>query len=263
MAVESGPMDTPADDGKRPEGQDFNTAFGVRLREVRNRKGWTMSRLAQEMERSGWRPYRSMNVKRTEEGRAVRLDEALALARALGTSLDDLAGIESSQIKLEMKTEEKRNTLVNVSEELSRWLGLYFSAAMDADGWAYAIIGSEDLGASLVSQLHSLIGMLNGDEMVEIFLRAFDEPMEGAEFAARDLQFLSMLFKQLEQREISGDLDLLASVGIRYSNEVAGNLLETEIWDAFRCAHRDPARWWEARRLAEAYLDGCASASEI
>lgn len=67
--------------------------FGYNLRRLRESSGWSQSELARRMKAAGWDKYNQMAVSRTEEGsRAVRLDEAVALAGVFGRGLNDLLG---------------------------------------------------------------------------------------------------------------------------------------------------------------------------
>ncbi|MFW6186523.1 MAG: helix-turn-helix domain-containing protein [Actinomycetota bacterium] len=63
--------------------------FGRNMRAHRERRGWSQSELARQMANAGWPKYSQVAVSRTEDGtRMVRLDEALALSRILGTTVD-------------------------------------------------------------------------------------------------------------------------------------------------------------------------------
>lgn len=65
--------------------------FGANLRRFREAFGWSQSELARQMQEAGWSKYSQVAVSRTEEGsRAVRLDEAISLARLFNRKLQDL-----------------------------------------------------------------------------------------------------------------------------------------------------------------------------
>lgn len=65
--------------------------FGRNLRKHREALGWSQSELARKMQDAGWPKYSQVAVSRTEEGtRAVRLDEAFALAAVVGKQVSDL-----------------------------------------------------------------------------------------------------------------------------------------------------------------------------
>lgn len=65
--------------------------FGANLRRFREAYGWSQSELARQMQEAGWPKYSQVAVSRTEEGsRAVRLDEAISLARLFNRKLQDL-----------------------------------------------------------------------------------------------------------------------------------------------------------------------------
>lgn len=68
---------------------DLPHVFGENQRRRRFEKGWSQSELARQMQEYGWKKYSQVAVSRTEDGeRMVRLDEGLALASVLGTTLD-------------------------------------------------------------------------------------------------------------------------------------------------------------------------------
>jgi len=68
--------------------------FGERLRRLRENRGWTLQELASRAEV----PYET--IYRTEKGLHAepRLSVAVKLARALGVSLDVLAGVYEEQV---------------------------------------------------------------------------------------------------------------------------------------------------------------------
>ncbi|UXN30696.1 helix-turn-helix transcriptional regulator [Glutamicibacter sp. M10] len=68
---------------------DLPHVFGENQRRRRYEKGWSQSELARRMQDYGWTKYSQVAVSRTEDGeRMVRLDEGLALASVLETTLD-------------------------------------------------------------------------------------------------------------------------------------------------------------------------------
>lgn len=65
--------------------------FGANQRRFREAYGWSQSELARRMVEAGWPKYSQVAVSRTEEGaRAVRLDEAVAIAQLFNRKLQDL-----------------------------------------------------------------------------------------------------------------------------------------------------------------------------
>lgn len=65
--------------------------FGSNQRRFREAFGWSQSELARRMIEAGWPKYSQVAVSRTEEGtRAVRLDEAVAIAALFNRKLQDL-----------------------------------------------------------------------------------------------------------------------------------------------------------------------------
>jgi transcriptional regulator with XRE-family HTH domain len=75
-------------DGK----QDPTAArFAANVKARRELRGWSQRQLAERMADLGHRSFRQQTVAEIEQGgRAVKLDEALALSRALGISVDNL-----------------------------------------------------------------------------------------------------------------------------------------------------------------------------
>jgi len=85
--------------------------FGKSVKRVRERKEWSQSELARRMQEAGWPKYSQVAISRTEEGtRAVRLDEALGLARVLNVHLDDLMVVGSEELDLQESIEGYLNT---------------------------------------------------------------------------------------------------------------------------------------------------------
>lgn len=65
--------------------------FGGNMKRLREMKGWSQSELARQMNEHGWPKYSQVAVSRTEDGsRIVRLDEALAIANLLDTTVNHL-----------------------------------------------------------------------------------------------------------------------------------------------------------------------------
>lgn len=85
--------------------------FGKSVKRVRERREWSQSELARRMQEAGWPKYSQVAISRTEEGsRAVRLDEALGLARVLGVQLEDLMVVGSEELDLQESIEGYLNT---------------------------------------------------------------------------------------------------------------------------------------------------------
>jgi len=65
--------------------------FAVNMRRRRELRGWSQRQLAQELVDLGHSTFRQQTVAEIEAGlRQVKLDEALALSRALGLSVENL-----------------------------------------------------------------------------------------------------------------------------------------------------------------------------
>lgn len=80
---------------------DVAQVFGANVRRIRERRGWSQSELARHMKDFGWEKYSQVAVSRTEEGsRAVRLDEAMALATVLLVELKDLLVLDETVTEL-------------------------------------------------------------------------------------------------------------------------------------------------------------------
>lgn len=87
------------------EQQTTAAMFGASVKRARERRGWSQSELARQMQDAGWPKYSQVAVSRTEEGtRAVRLDEALGMASVLHVQLEDLLvlGQEERDLKQSM-----------------------------------------------------------------------------------------------------------------------------------------------------------------
>jgi transcriptional regulator with XRE-family HTH domain len=75
------------------EGKQDPTAarFAANVRARRELRGWSQRQLAEAMSALGYRNFRQQTLAEVEAGsRAVKLDEALALSRALGITVDNL-----------------------------------------------------------------------------------------------------------------------------------------------------------------------------
>jgi transcriptional regulator with XRE-family HTH domain len=75
---------------KKPPAKTPGEVFAAELRHIRNVHGWSQERLSEEMDRVGYPMERSTIAKIETRKRPVSLEEALALAVALGVSLKAL-----------------------------------------------------------------------------------------------------------------------------------------------------------------------------
>lgn len=83
--------------------------FGSSLRHIREKRGWSQSELARQMQQAGWEKYSQVSVSRTEDGsRMVRLDEALAIANVLRCQVGDL--LQSDQTSRDLQEGIARHT---------------------------------------------------------------------------------------------------------------------------------------------------------
>ena len=74
------------------------TRFAESVQEMRERRGWSQGELARRMVDAGWPNYSQMTVSRTEKReRPIRLSEARALARILGSDVDRMVGHRSPE----------------------------------------------------------------------------------------------------------------------------------------------------------------------
>lgn len=93
--------------------------IGKNIEKAREQKGWSQNELARQMVATGWGTYSSTFVSRTERGNRVpKIDEMIALAEVLGTSLDSLAfGDKSDQLEAQTRTSIVK--LSNIFEQLA------------------------------------------------------------------------------------------------------------------------------------------------
>lgn len=84
---------------------DRKKIIGERLREYRERRGWTRADLVRELlGRPGLEGYNAMKVKRTEEGlRALQLDEALELAALFDVPVESFAASSPADRKSQLQ----------------------------------------------------------------------------------------------------------------------------------------------------------------
>lgn len=90
-----------ADDYQADFPDEAEQRFAANLRALRERRGISQARLAQEMLAQDW-PWRQQTVARVENGqRMIRFGEAIALASILGVSLDRFTRPVSEVIEVE------------------------------------------------------------------------------------------------------------------------------------------------------------------
>lgn len=90
-----------ADDYQPDFPDEAEQRFAANLRALRERRGISQARLAQEMLARDW-PWRQQTVARVENGqRMIRFGEAIALASILGVSLDRFTRPVSEVIEVE------------------------------------------------------------------------------------------------------------------------------------------------------------------
>lgn len=74
----------------------WEATFVRELKRAREAIGWSQSELAKRAAQAGLKGFHQPTIQRIEAGaRPLRLNEALALARLVGRSLDDMIAVES------------------------------------------------------------------------------------------------------------------------------------------------------------------------
>lgn len=109
---------------------DRKKIIGDRLREYRERRGWTRADLVRELlGRPGLEGYNAMKVKRTEEGlRALQLDEALELAALFDVPVESFASSSPADRKSQLQAMRLANLKDYVDgakggrKQVKRWL---------------------------------------------------------------------------------------------------------------------------------------------
>ena len=98
------------------EAPTIGKTFGARLGELRSARGWSQRQLVEELERAGFTKLDRTAIARIEtNGRKVSVDEAVALAVALGVSPFALLLPTSGNVRL-------TDTRVEPVEVVSAWL---------------------------------------------------------------------------------------------------------------------------------------------
>lgn len=108
-------------------GPTVGEVFGANLRQAREKRGWSQSELARRMrDESSWKKYSQMGVSRTEDNlRAVRLDEAVALANVLGCPIEDLLRGEPMRrelVRVDLSTQLLRDDWEAAGEKMGHFL---------------------------------------------------------------------------------------------------------------------------------------------
>ena len=107
--------------------------FGENLRLRRIQRGWSQSEVARRMQSSGWPKYSQVAVNRTEEGtRAVRLDEAVALADLLDVSLVEMTTPASSKSGLVLELRRQAKIVVEAAKKLNSAAQYYEESRREA-----------------------------------------------------------------------------------------------------------------------------------
>ncbi len=109
---------------------DRKKIIGERLREYRERRGWTRADLVRELSgRPGLEGYNAMKVKRTEEGlRALQLDEALELSALFDVPVESFAASSPVDRKSQLQAVRLSNLkdyvdgAQNGRKQVKKWL---------------------------------------------------------------------------------------------------------------------------------------------
>lgn len=100
----------------------METHFRKRLKDERDRRGWSQEELARRLGERGVAVHASTIAKIETNARAVRLDEAAAIAELFGLSLDALLGrkvVEDDQDHAMSVVAEEAERLISVLSQIS------------------------------------------------------------------------------------------------------------------------------------------------
>lgn len=114
--------------------QKLSKVFGDNMRYLRLVRGWSQSEMARQMQGvPGWEKYSQVAVSRTEDGeRIVRLDEGIAIARVLETTLDRMTLPRESHVAWIQELEKQGQLVVDAAKKLSDAARSYEDARSEA-----------------------------------------------------------------------------------------------------------------------------------
>lgn len=112
---------------------DLPNVFGENQRRLRIEKDWSQSELARQMQEYGWTKYSQVAVSRTEDGeRMVRLDEGLALASVLETTLNVMVTPPESHVAWVQDLQKQSQTVIDAAKKLNDSAKAYETARQSA-----------------------------------------------------------------------------------------------------------------------------------
>lgn len=192
-----------------------------------------MSELARRMEVQGWGSYHAATVSRTESGeRTPRLDEAVALARLLNTSLDALAGLETAQVAKTREIEKATESLQAVEKSMIRDFAAYLASTSESAEAMHGLPGAEDRGDDLARAIRVHDRAQRDATLGRIIESAVDAWLSESEEAPTPVP-LRHLEKQIDELGL-GNL----GARLRYFSDQA----EKYMWSVWQTA---PEEIWE------------------
>lgn len=106
------------------------TRFSANMKRLREGRRWSQSEMARRMAQAGWNTYSQVAVSRTEKGeRPIPLGEARAIARLLGTTVDEM--VKSSEVGAVKDLEAAESRMQDMRDAVRDAANLYEDARDD------------------------------------------------------------------------------------------------------------------------------------
>lgn len=161
----------------------LNRRFRENMRHIREEKGWSQGELSRRLLDSGWSVFHQTTITRIENGsRQVRLDEAIAIANALGVTLETMTldaraaavlaeARKASNLRSELSALGLR--YVEAQRSLRKALDLYTCELEPEDRALIAEILDETAGDAALVTVRNLMHDLGVDDY-GTFVEKFD-----------------------------------------------------------------------------------------